>query len=56
VVDLVVEVGHLILLSPSCVLELRDLAAQVVDAPEVVDAPPFGGGHQPRGRVGRDTG
>ncbi len=56
VVDLGVEVGHLLLLSPAGMLELRDLAAKVVRAPEVVDAAPLRGGHQPRDRVLRDAG
>ena len=56
VVDLAVEVGHLLLLSAAGVFELRDLAAQVVGAPEVVDAAPLRGGHQPRDRVLRDAG
>ena len=56
VVDLAVEVGHLVLLSPSDVFELRDLAAQVVRAPEVVDGAPLRDGHQPRDRVLRDAG
>ena len=56
VVDLAVEVGHLLLLSPAGVLELRDLAAKAVGAPEVVDAAPLRGGHQPRDRVLRYAG
>ncbi|MGZ4492053.1 MAG: hypothetical protein ACXVEU_15030, partial [Nocardioidaceae bacterium] len=56
VVDLAVEVGHLLLLSPAGVFELRDLAAKAVGAPEAVDAAPLRDGHQPRDRVLRDAG
>ena len=53
VVDLGVEVGHLHLLSPTGRFELRDLAAEDVGAPEVIDAASLRGGHQPRARVRR---
>ena len=56
VVDLAVEVGHLRLLSSTRVLDLRDLAPEGVGAPEVVDAAPLRGGHQPCGRVVRYAG
>ena len=55
VVDLAVEVGHLLLLSPAGMFELRELAAKAVRAPEVVDAAPLRDGHQPRDRVLRDA-
>ncbi len=51
VVDLALEVGHVRLLSSGGALELGDLAAQVVGAPEVVDAAALGGRHQPGARV-----
>lgn len=56
VVDLAVEVGHLLLLSPAGVFELRDLAAKAVGAPEVVDAAPLRDGHQPGDRLFRNAG
>jgi hypothetical protein len=56
VVDLAVEVGHLLLPSPTGMLELGDLAAEPLGAPEVVDAAAFRGGHQPPDRVRRDIG
>ena len=56
VVDLAVEVGHLLLLSPTGVFELRDLPAKALGAPEVVDTAPLRRCHQPRDRVLRDAG
>ena len=35
--------------------ELRDLAAEDVGTPEVIDSAPLRGGHQPRDRVVRDA-
>ncbi len=55
VVDLGVEVGHSPPL-PVGMLELRNLAAKDVCAPEVIDAAPLRGGHQPRRRVLRYAG
>lgn len=52
VVDLGVEVGHLLLLSTG-VAELLGLAAQGVGAAEVVDAAALGRRHEPGGRVVR---
>jgi hypothetical protein len=54
VVDLGVEIGHAVVL-PEVVAQLFGLAAQRVDAAEVVDATPLRGRHQPRGRIVRDA-
>ena len=55
VVDLALDVGHRLLLSPSGMFDLCNLAAEDVGTPEVIDHAPLRRGHQPRDRVVRDA-
>jgi hypothetical protein len=53
VVDLLVEVGHVLLLPDECPSELLGLAAEGLGAADVIDAAAPGGGHQPGAGVAR---
>jgi hypothetical protein len=53
VVDLAVDVGHHLLLSPAGMFELLDLAAEVVGSPEVIDGAPLRDGVRAKYRSGR---